>query len=597
MGASFERAGSRRALLWLAALKILALVLVFDPAGAAPFDLPKSLASRALEWAIAAVLLFALLTYGRGIVPRTRLHGAVAALAGTSVIAALLAAEPYIALFGEQDRYLGLTYLGDMLLLYLAIAVAARAAKDIVPLLGAIGLAGIVAGGYALMQALGADPFTWAVDPRSRPFATFGNPDQFGHFIAVAFGVAVGALIAATRPRARAIAGAGALAALGVAALVATRGSLVGIAGAVAGAVAVRRPTGRAVLAGGAAAVALAALLLLTPLGQRAVATLQGVGLGDRITFYAIAARATLARPLFGYGPDNFRAAFVTHRTAESLAILSSGPETSAHDWLLDASATTGLVGLAVLLVVVGLGTVELVGLARTRPEAGMPLLVGWSAHWANALVDVGSVGVGWFPWLALGVAAALRGTHDESRSRRLPRWVPAAIAVVAIAGIATGTRAFVANRESWAAAEAAHFGDSGAAVALADRAAARDGGRADYWNRLGLALESQRRWGDAAAAYRTAASRERFEPVYWTNLARALARVALAGQTAAQADALAAAREAVAVDPNAPAGHLALAEIATAFGSCDLARSEAAIAATLQSGHDDVVARAAACR
>src|SRR5204862_4463524 len=207
MGASFERAGSRRALLWLAALKILALVLVFDPAGAVPFDLPKSLASRALEWAIAAVLLFALLTYGRGIVPRTRLHGAVAALAGTSAIAALLAAEPYIALFGEQDRYLGLTYLGDMLLLYLAIAVAARAAKDIVPLLGAIGLAGIVAGGYALMQALGADPFTWAVDPRSRPFATFGNPDQFGHFIAVAFGVAVGALIAATRPRARAIAG------------------------------------------------------------------------------------------------------------------------------------------------------------------------------------------------------------------------------------------------------------------------------------------------------------------------------------------------------------------------------------------------------
>src|SRR5207248_2046010 len=148
---------------------------------------------------------------------------------------------------------------------------------------------------------------------------------------------------------------------------------------------AVRRPAGRAVLAGGAGAVALAALLLLTPLGQRTVATLQGVAVGDRITLYAIAARATLTRPLFGYGPDNFRAAFVTHRTAESLPILSAGPETSAHDWLLDASATTGFVGLAALLVVVGLGTVELVALARTRPEAGLPLLVGWSAHWANA--------------------------------------------------------------------------------------------------------------------------------------------------------------------------------------------------------------------
>src|SRR5207248_336177 len=224
-------------------------------------------------------------------------------------------------------------------------------------------------------------------------------PDQFGHFIAVAFAVAFGALIAATRPRARAIAGAGALGALGIAGLVATRGSLVGIAGAVAGAVAVRRPAGRAVPAGGA-----------------------------------------------------------------------------------------GAVGLAALLVVVGLGTVELVALARTRPEAGLPLLVGWSAHWANALVDVGSVGVGWFPWLALGVAAALRGTKDESTSRRVPRWVPAAIAVVAIAGIATGTRAFAANRESWAAAEAAHFGDRRAATALAHRVTASDAGRDAYMDGLAVA-------------------------------------------------------------------------------------------------------------
>src|SRR5207237_10569961 len=107
----------------------------------------------------------------------------------------------------------------------------------------------------------------------------------------------------------------------------------------------------------------------------------------------------------------------------------------------------------------------------------------------------------------------------------------------------------------------------------------------------------SQRRSGDAAAGYGTAAAGEPYEPIYWTTRARDLARVALAGQTAAQADALAAEREAVAVDPNSPVGHVALAELATAFGSCDLARSEAAVAATLQSGHDDVVTRAAACR
>jgi hypothetical protein len=596
VGATFERARSRRGLLWLAAAKIVVLVLVFDPGGNVAFDLPKSLASRVIEWATGALLITALLAHGRGIVPRTRLHAAVAGLAAVSAVAAIFAAEPYVAIFGEQDRYLGLTFLADMLILYLAIAVAVRTHRDVAVLLGAVAAAGGVAGGYALVQALGADPFAWAVDPRGRPFATFGNPDQFGHFISVLFGVTFGAAIGATRRGRRAIAAAGALAALGIAAIVATRGTLVGVGGALASVVTIRPPTRRGALAGAAATIAIAGVLLATPLGQRAVATVQGGALSDRITLYGIAARATLARPLLGFGPDNFRAAFVEHRTVDSLAILSAGPQTSAHDWLLDASTTTGLIGLAALLILVGLGTVELAGLARARPEVGLPLLVGWSAYWANGLVDVGSVAVGWFPWLALGVAAALRGTRRETAARRVPRWLGPTIAIVALAGMATGARAFVANEEAWASAEASHFGEAQAAVTLADRAAARDGGRADNWNRLGLALESQGRWSDAAVAYRAAASRERHEPVYWANLARALARVALAGETGVQNDAIAAAREATVVDPNAPLGHLTLAEIATLFGRCELARSEAARAAALQSGHDDAVARAAAC-
>jgi Tfp pilus assembly protein PilF len=84
---------------------------------------------------------------------------------------------------------------------------------------------------------------------------------------------------------------------------------------------------------------------------------------------------------------------------------------------------------------------------------------------------------------------------------------------------------------------------------------------------------------------------------VYWANLARALARVALTGQSGAQNEAIAAAREATMVDPNAPLGHVVLAEIAASFGRCELARSETAQAAALESGHDDLVARAAACR
>jgi len=596
VGARFERAASRRALLWLAALKIVVLVVVFDPRGDVVFDLPKSLASRAIEWASGAVLLFALVAYGRAIVPRTRLNAVAAGLATVSVLAALFAAEPYVAIFGEQDRYLGLTFLADMLILYLAITVAVRTVRDAATLLGAIAAAGVIAGGYAVVQALGADPFRWAVDPRARPFATFGNPDQLGHFISVLFGLAFGALIAATRRSQRLIFATGALAALGIAAFVATRGTLLGVGAALASVVAVRRPTRRTALAGAVATLAIAGVLLATPLGQRAIAALQAGALPDRITLYGIAARATFARPLLGYGPDNFRAGFVSNRTVESLAILDPLPQTSAHNVLLDAATTTGLIGLAALLVLIGLGTVELSGLARSRPEVGLPFFVGWSAYWANALVDVGSLAVGWFPWVALGVAAALRGNRPDSARRRVPRWLGAAIAIIAIVGMASGARAFVANEEAWASAEATQFGDTEAAIVLADRAAARDGGRAENWNRLGLAFEAQRRWSDAAAAYRAAAVRERYEPLFWANLARALARVALSGQAGAQDEAIAAAREATIVDPNLPLGHVVLAEIASSFGRCDLARAEAARAAALQAGHADLVSRAAAC-
>lgn len=589
MASSFERSASRRALLWLAALNVAVLILAFDPGGDNPFDLPKSLASRSIEWATGALLLIALLAHGWRILPCTRLHLAVAAVAAGAAIAALFAAEPYVAVFGEQDRYLGLTWLGDMVVLYLALSVAVVTIRDVVLVLGAIAVAGVVAGAYALVQLAGLDPFVWATDPRTRPFSTFGNPDQFGHFISALFGLALGAALGVAGPMRRMIAVIAAAAALGVAAFVATRGTLVGVAGALGSAAAVR-PTRRALLATAALALAIAAGLLVTPLGQRAVGTLQAGVLPDRVTLYGIAIRATIARPLLGYGPDNFRSAFVTHRTPESLANLTAGPQTSAHDWLLDASTTTGLLGLGALLLLVGLGTVELIGLSRGRAAVGMPLVLGWAAYWTNGLVDVGSVTTAWFPWLALGVAAGLRGKRREPITRPVPRWAIAAIAVVAIVGMASGARAFIANEEAWAAAEAAHFGDKAAAVTLADRAAARDSGRADHWNRLGLALEAQRRWPEAAAAYREAASRERYEPVYWANLANALVR------TGARDDALAAARQAATVDPNAPIGHVALAETALAFRQCEVARTEAARAAALEAGHDELVARAATC-
>lgn len=593
---TFQGSGARQVLLSLCALKIAAIILAIDPAGLVAFQLPKALASRAIEWLIAGTLAYAVLCYGPRIVPRSRLHAFVIALAGVSALSAIFAADRYLALFGDPENYAGLTFVLDMLVLYAALAVAVRGERDVAIVLLALLGAGLVAMAYGAAQALGLDPFSWAVDPTGgRPFATFGNPDHFGQFLSVAFGVALGGVVGATRNGIRALAVLGVVLTAAIAAIVATRGTVLGMGGAVSGVPFVGRVRRRALLIGTAALLLLATLLALTPLGQRTIATASG-GAPDRVFLYEIAARATLARPILGYGPDNFRVAHAEQRTVASLAF-GAGPESTAHDRLLDASVTTGVVGLLVLCALVVVGTVELRRLATARPTVGAALFIGWLAYWAHALVAAESMAASWYPWVALGAAAALGGIRGaEQPARRVPRLAVAALAMVALIGAASGARALQANRDAWTSAEAAHFGDLVTATEFADRAAARDGGRADYWNRLGLAYEAEKRWPPAVAAYREAARRGPYVAVYWANLARGLARVA-GSDEAARDEAIAAARQATLVDPNAPLGHIVLAEIATAFGRCELAVTEAAVAASLERGHDPLLERARACR
>src|SRR5438445_48227 len=120
----FSGSFAQQALLWLVALKLLGVIVVFSTVVQFGFDLPKSLWSKALEWPMAAILAIALLRYGTAIVPRTRLHVLVAAFVAANVVAAVFAPDTYVALFGLPNRYLGLTYVADMAVLYLGLAVA-----------------------------------------------------------------------------------------------------------------------------------------------------------------------------------------------------------------------------------------------------------------------------------------------------------------------------------------------------------------------------------------------------------------------------------------------------------------------------------------
>jgi O-antigen ligase len=578
-----DRSRWLRALLVLCAVKIALLIVAFDPSGLIAFDLPKSLASRAVEWPIAVVLGILVIGQGRRVLPRSHLHVAVIGLAAAWLIAAWFAQDRYLALFGEDDRYLGLTYLADMIILYVACAVAVRDGHDVAFLFTAIAIGAAVALGYAGAQAIGADPFWWQDTPAQRPFSTFGNPDHFGHFLSVLFGLSFGAAVVARGLLATAISALVVGLSLVAAAVVATRGTALGILASVVAAPIPITGRRRAALAIALASVAFVAIFTATPLGERVRATLSGAAIEDRTTIWAASVRAFAARPVAGYGPDNFRIAYAEHRPSPAQVPLAAMPQSSAHNWLLDAAVMTGALGLAALVMLVALGTRALIALARSTPSTGAPLLLGWCAYWAHALVAVGSIAIGWVPWVAIGIAVGL-GSHEPARRiRSVPPWVSAVAMIVALVVAATGARVLLANRDALVMEHANAVGDVQGALDAAESAVTRDGARAENWNRLGIALDGLELWRASLDAYREAAARRPYEPIYWANIARTYARLALAGDASSREEAVSAARRAVDADPRSSVGHAVLAEIAAAFGMCDLARSEAAITVTLQ--------------
>jgi O-antigen ligase/tetratricopeptide (TPR) repeat protein len=579
--------------------------LVVDVLGLQAFDLPKSLFSRGLEWALAALIVLALARHGSAVVPRTWLHLPVAGFLIANVVSTLFAQDPHLSTFGDPDRHLGLTFLLDMAILYVAVAVAYRRPADWSILGGAVLIAAILVTAYATVQYVGLDPLHWT--GQDRPFSTLGNPDILGHLLSVLFGLGLG-LSAALRGGATAakVLATGSLAATLV---VATRGAILGIGAAVLAFLVVRARLARSTAAE-LVRVTAAILILVaaatpffigSPLGVRARDLFAETGGSGRLLIWEAAVHAWAERPLLGYGTDSFSVAYPPHRQPGSAAILGPGvAQNSAHSWLFQALATTGLIGLLALVVMIVSGSVLLWRHALRMPMVGAPLTLAWSAYWVNGLVSVGSISVDWIPWVTLGSIAALAGArqrapHSPAPSRALLRVVGAALAIAAVAGALTGVDAFRSNRDGLRSRSAWLAGDAAAAMTFSIAALAEDPGPADHWNRLGLALELAGRPGEAAQAYEQAVQRSPQSPAFWFNLARSRARSDPAGTDAA----IAAAESAVASDPNDAATRISYAELVLTVDRCDAALRSAVRAIELFAGeprYDELAGRAARC-
>ncbi|HEV2010418.1 MAG TPA: O-antigen ligase family protein, partial [Candidatus Limnocylindria bacterium] len=550
-------------MVWLVAAKIVGITLLVDTLGIQSFDFPKTLYSHAVAWLIAAVLGAAIVRFGRRVIPRSRLHLVVFAFIGANVLAALFAENHYVALFGEWKRYLGLTFVLDMVILYFAVATAFRTPRDWIALGVAAACATVAMSTYAFVQRAGLDPVRWTDDPQSRPFATMGNPDIYGQYLSVAFAASLGVALFVPARAARIAGGAVAVLALATSAIVATRGSAIGMGAALAVVVPLwlfvhglrRLPVVRGGLGLAAVAVACVAIVTLTPLGDRVRATLAGTQVTDRLLIYRSAFNAYVARPVVGWGPDGTAAAYPSFTFPETPGVLGVNPIlSSAHSWPLQAAVTTGTLGLVALVALIVAETIVLLRMTRDATWLAAPLLLASVAYWAHGLVTVGSISVDWIPWVVLG-AAASRAVEPTvvARPGRQRRTVEQLVLGVCAVGLVLGYPAWAANRDALAARVAVERRDGALAVAAARSAIAEDRGRATYWSILGRGLDLQGQWKAAGDAYAEAASRAPYDPTTWESLAVSRTRQAQSGDGSSGGEqaALEAARQPVRRDAN----------------------------------------------
>ena len=545
-------------------LEIAIFMLAFDPSLDDVFDLTKATFTHGVAWGLFGIVVVIGLTSGVR-VPVSPLFLAFCALIAVEVLTTLTAENRYVAVYGEVGRYLGLTTHLVLALIAVAIALTLDYPRRAAWLGWAIGAASAAAAIYAIVQWTGHDPVRWVEDPRVRPFATFGNPDFYGQFLAAVF-IACAAVLAFARQRlwiAVLVAALGLLSG-GLMLVVATRGSLLGV---VAGALVIavlwlrrtelsRRALVRFGVAASIAGVALAIVLLATPLGGRLLDIGRGVGLRDRVLLYQSAVQMFVDHPLIGVGFENFAVAYPRYQQAEWFQI--AGPNTtntSAHNWVLHAAATTGVLGLVASVVLLAAFAWHAWRRARDPDATAVFVaLAAAAAFYGSGLVLPGAQSIQWIPWACVGVALA-----SELRTARFVRVLPP----VRISALAQSIIVIVfalvlfwqlgnitASRAAKSAQSALGAGSAAQAVAFARTATSSDPGRAVYWNDLGRALDLALELTGARAAYTEAVARSPYTPAFLWNLAQVQQKLAERNEPGAREAAYETMRRAIAANP-----------------------------------------------
>ena len=363
---------------WSTLLALVFLVpLTFSPPSTTGIPFTADLFDTPKVWLLRVGVMVLLAAWGSDVVrngAKIRFDRVAVILFGVLatlyVLSTLFSIEPMQAFLGKYRRYDG-TW---SLLLYGALAWVtmqyATSGRRIKQLMVALSVSSVLVAGYGLLQAFGLDFFAWGAKlfEQNRSFSTYGNPNLLAGFLA--FGVFVNLALALSEDDRLAKGFFWCATLLSVAVSITAFSRSLWVAGVVGLVVFALfawrdRPELDAVDYGFAAMTLLSALAFIGAslsnpskvmnFGKRVVSIFDfsSGSAATRFQIWDAAWRATLQRPLLGWGPDTFRMVFrlfqppAYNRDAGYRSVADN-----AHNYLLQLTAGIGIMGALVMYVV-----------------------------------------------------------------------------------------------------------------------------------------------------------------------------------------------------------------------------------------------------
>jgi O-Antigen ligase len=536
-------------------------------------------------------LVVLLLASGVALVPvrRSALMGLVSLTLASLALSTALSSNPALSFYGTRWRQYGALTQAAVLIFAWVLSTQTRRIGA-ATVLRAVSAAGALTALYGIAQYLGWDPIippatyhigegVWTI---VRPPSTLGYVSYFATWLlfVIFLSLALPGRLARTCT---------ALALIAML-LTGTRAAFLGVA--VGAAVwifwrGLRLPR-RAAGVAGAALLALF-VLYLSPLGQplrsRARWFAEDPWGGARLLLWRDSLRMGLARPMAGYGPETFRAAFPHY---ESVALARAYPDfahESPHNIFLDALVGQGIAGVLLLAAWCALGLAAAWKIRRQHPDLAAGLAAALAAGIVSQQFTVFTIPTAVIFFATIALAAGLAdfsGDVPTQPVRRFPLALPLLYFAVRIAfadrALALAQRDLAAGHVT---AAAAHYQASGQtsdlwysrALLAAAQSAPNIGDRLQAFHRSSIA---------GLRATRTA--EDPFNAWYSLSSIRAAQNDAAGTEQCLRA--------AIAAHPNWFKPHWTLAQVLRLQSRGEEAEREAALAVGLDGGRHPEVAR-----